>query len=243
MNKKSRVYGKRMPKRQPKPRTYGDRLTVRQRRDFKLPERAVFKPKPDIPFPSSPHEFVWYALTTMPQSEGVASAALHRAGFVVFNPVENVQIRGSRRTKFTRHVRQRSMMTSYIFLGFPFEWVTVAGKEMRRVEVPWLTLLGFEHVTGMVRFGGMPSSVPFSTIMVLRAKAGCTADTRHWSPALDQPAMITTGPWSEHQGNVEKLSDGKAWVKLILKGTGALAKMVDPLVRVDEITLAQPGSV
>lgn len=209
----------------------GHRLTRAGRAKLGLPDRPTRKVAPPPPFPASPGEYVWFALTTLPQGEAKAVQELSRLGFAAFNPTEIVIARASRMVKFKRKERERAMLTSMVLAGFPgaLRCRRVGGVaiDYLHADVPWLRVLDCDHVTGFVGMGRAPVPVPTTNVLLLRARCGHVAATRNWSPSVGDQVEVSYGAFEGQSGEVVELADGRAMVRLF--GAGVLAALSKPL--------------
>lgn len=208
------------------------RLTVEERRAIGLPAHPLRRRMEAPAFPTNAADYVWFALTTMPQGEALAVQALSRAGFAAFNPTEVVLARSSRIVKFKRKERERAILTSTVLAGFPGRWVHRRRDgdvvEVFHADVPWLTVLTTARITGVIGMGQGPVPVPLGNVLVLRARCGQRGATRNWSASVGDDVEISFGAFQGQRGNVVELVDGKA--KVMLFGVqGVLAGLAEPL--------------
>lgn len=208
------------------------RLTRREREKLGLPAHPSRKPIVPPPFPSSPADYVWFALTVAPQGEALAVQALSREGFVAFNPTERVMARSSRIVKFKRRERERAILTSTVLAGFRGQWVRTwrDGKsvEVFHAPVPWLRVLNVHRVTGVIGMGNGPVPVPLGNVLVLHERCGQRGSTRNWTASIGDTVEISFGAFQGQQGQVVDLADGKAKV-MLFGAKGVLASLAEPL--------------
>lgn len=209
----------------------GWRLTKQERERLGLPDRPSRRKVEPPPFPDNPGAFVWFALTTTPRGEAEAAVELDRLGFAAFNPTEVVVARASRQVKFKREARERAMFTSTVLAGFPGRPVERrVGQETinaLHADVPWLTVLGCNHVLGFVGMGAKPLAVPLGNVIDIRGRCGQMSRTRNWSASVGDAVEISTGAWVGQKGEVVELTDGRAMVRLF--GKGVFAQVAPPL--------------
>ncbi len=203
----------------PPPReTSGDRARAKVRANAsKRPARPkpVMKPNREVYIPDHAESCSWYALTTAPQSEQMVVDLLGERGFNAINPVEEIEIRASRKTRYRRVVRNRAMLTSMVLLA-------------HLGPVPWLTVLDVSRVTGVIGVEGRPSLVPVAAAIRLIKRSGLKAQTRKPNLARGDIAEIIEGPFEGFEGKVVALREGRAKVMLGLSGVfGEGARAVD----------------
>ena len=204
-------------------------LTKREREAMGLPARPVRRHNEPPAFPANPGAYVWFALTTAKQGEAKAVLELARAGFMAFNPTELVSMRASRRTRFHRQDRERAMYTGIVLAGFAGRWVRrPRGVEVLHADVPWLTVLGMEHVMAFVGMGEGPVPVSLGNIMAVRMRHRSRASTRNWSAAVGDTVEVSYGAFCGKQGQIVELEDGAAKVKLF-GNWGLLEKLAESL--------------
>ncbi|HWV19513.1 MAG TPA: transcription termination/antitermination NusG family protein [Devosia sp.] len=207
-------------------------FTKQDREAVGLPARPVRRHSEPPAFPANPGAYVWFALTTTKQGEAKAVLELARAGFMAFNPTEVVSMRASRKARHHRQDRERAMYTGVVLAGFPGRWVhRRRGLELIEVmhaDVPWLTVLGQQHVVAFVGMGDGPVPVSLGNLMAIRARHRSRASTRNWSPGVGDRVEVSYGAFTGKEGQIVELVNGEAKVRLF-GGTGLLEKLTEPL--------------
>lgn len=204
-------------------------FTKQEREAIGLPAHPVRRHNEPPAFPANPGAYVWFALTTTKQGEAKAVLELARAGFMAFNPTELVSMRASRKARHHRQDRERAMYTGIVLAGFVGRWAhRPRGADVLHADVPWLTVLGMEHVVAFVGMGEGPVSVSLGNVMAIRMRHRSRASTRNWSASVGDTVEVSYGAFSGKQGQIVELMDGAAKVKLF-GGTGLLAKLAVPL--------------
>jgi transcription antitermination factor NusG len=88
----------------------------------------------------------WFALKVAPGREFVAERMLRDDGFDVFVPLKH--IRGKTKRKDQRTIIPRPKLNGYVFIGFD------------RFDIPWLDVMRFRMIHGVISDGGAPYALP-----------------------------------------------------------------------------------
>ena len=192
------------PKLSPARKTKGDEARNKARSRPKR-QKPVMKESREVYIPNDAELCGWYVLTTAPQSEQLVVDLLQERGFDAINPVEEVEVRMSRKARYQRIVRQRAMLTSMVLLA-------------HLGPVPWLSVLELSRITGVIGVNGSPSRIPAAAALKLIRRSGLKARTRKPSLMAGEKAAVVEGPFEGFEGKVVSARNGRVHVMLGLSG-------------------------
>ncbi len=158
----------------------------------------------------------WFLAQLRPNCVSIAERNLKRQGFRTFLPMEEGTIR--RRGRFTPALLP--LFPGYMFVSFDTE----AGH--------WRAINSTYGVTKLVSFGAAPAPVPLDLVSQLMLR--CDVSGKLLPPKLlkpGDPVRITTGPFAEFVGEVERIApDRRVWVLMeIMGGETRVAVKADQL--------------
>jgi transcription antitermination factor NusG len=143
---------------------------------------------------------VWCVAATLPRSERIAHAELHRRGFEAYLPL------------ITTRWRDRTWHTSPLFPGYLFVQLDLAR--------PWNPVRYAPGVFCLLATNGIPSICPDGALEALRAgdalRASPRRETTQWAPGV--PCRPATGPFRDHPAVVASVQRETATITLMLFG-------------------------